>query len=240
MERKLLAAKQPLWSSTLCQAPRGALAGEGWCLCRGARGEGGGGEGGGRAGWLWICGLVSPGPGCEHTSTPPYGLWDLRGGRLYVLVSALSMGVMAAAPQRGTEDSDDGGDGQGGRLLAQWGLADPCGLGKDSPFLFSHFWALPPLRLPGSFPTPVLPVVSQWKDMMGTAFSLAIVGYVINLAMGRTLASKHGYDVDSNQVGLATASEAKQEGQVPQGPGEKYHAALRAVVREVPTSEEGL
>ncbi|XP_036680106.1 solute carrier family 26 member 9 isoform X9 [Balaenoptera musculus] len=50
------------------------------------------------------------------------------------------------------------------------------------------------------FPTPVLPVVSQWKDMIGTAFSLAIVGYVINLAVGRTLASKHGYDVDSNQM----------------------------------------
>ncbi|XP_066218012.1 solute carrier family 26 member 9 isoform X2 [Saccopteryx leptura] len=53
------------------------------------------------------------------------------------------------------------------------------------------------------FPTPVLPVVSQWKDMVGTAFSLAIVGYVINLAMGRTLASKHGYDVDSNQEMIA-------------------------------------
>ncbi|XP_057585332.1 solute carrier family 26 member 9 isoform X4 [Hippopotamus amphibius kiboko] len=50
------------------------------------------------------------------------------------------------------------------------------------------------------FPAPVLPVVSQWKDMIGTAFSLAIVGYVINLAMGRTLASKHGYDLDANQV----------------------------------------
>ncbi|KAK1329387.1 hypothetical protein QTO34_011571, partial [Cnephaeus nilssonii] len=53
------------------------------------------------------------------------------------------------------------------------------------------------------FPTPVLPVVSQWKDMVGTAFSLAIVGYVINLAVGRTLASKHGYDVDSNQEMIA-------------------------------------
>ncbi|XP_070353584.1 solute carrier family 26 member 9 isoform X3 [Equus asinus] len=53
------------------------------------------------------------------------------------------------------------------------------------------------------FPTPVSPVVSQWKDMIGTAFSLAIVGYVINLAMGRTLASKHGYDVDSNQEMIA-------------------------------------
>ncbi|XP_029789031.1 solute carrier family 26 member 9 [Suricata suricatta] len=53
------------------------------------------------------------------------------------------------------------------------------------------------------FPTPVSPVVSQWKDMMGTAFSLAIVGYVINLAVGRTLATKHGYDVDSNQEMIA-------------------------------------
>ncbi|NXP67771.1 S26A9 protein, partial [Chloropsis cyanopogon] len=50
------------------------------------------------------------------------------------------------------------------------------------------------------FPEPALPLVSKWKDMVGTAFSLAIVGYVINLAMGRTLAAKHGYDVDPNQV----------------------------------------
>ncbi|NXD31460.1 S26A9 protein, partial [Spelaeornis formosus] len=52
------------------------------------------------------------------------------------------------------------------------------------------------------FPEPTLPLVSKWKDMVGTAFSLAIVGYVINLAMGRTLAAKHGYDVDPNQVQL--------------------------------------
>uniref|UniRef100_A0A8D0GXU9 Solute carrier family 26 member 9 n=1 Tax=Sphenodon punctatus TaxID=8508 RepID=A0A8D0GXU9_SPHPU len=53
------------------------------------------------------------------------------------------------------------------------------------------------------FPTPTLPEVSKWKDMVGTAFSLAIVGYVINLAMGRTLGTKHGYDVDPNQEMLA-------------------------------------
>ncbi|XP_036612221.1 solute carrier family 26 member 9 [Trichosurus vulpecula] len=53
------------------------------------------------------------------------------------------------------------------------------------------------------FPTPVSPVVSQWKDMIGTAFSLAIVGYVINLAVGRTLGTKHGYNVDSNQEMIA-------------------------------------
>ncbi|XP_068199271.1 solute carrier family 26 member 9-like [Antennarius striatus] len=53
------------------------------------------------------------------------------------------------------------------------------------------------------FPTPILPTVSQWEDMLSTAFSLAIVGYVINLAMGRTLAAKHGYNVDPNQEMLA-------------------------------------
>ncbi|XP_072304616.1 solute carrier family 26 member 9-like [Eucyclogobius newberryi] len=53
------------------------------------------------------------------------------------------------------------------------------------------------------FPAPIVPTVSQWSYMFGTAFSLAIVGYVINLAMGRTLAAKHGYDVDPNQEMLA-------------------------------------
>ncbi|KAM8975330.1 solute carrier family 26 member 9 [Pelodytes ibericus] len=58
-------------------------------------------------------------------------------------------------------------------------------------------------QIPIGFPTPTLPNVSQWGDMIGTAFSLAIVGYVINLAMGRTLGAKHGYDVEPNQEMLA-------------------------------------
>ncbi|KAL7985337.1 hypothetical protein Chor_003907 [Crotalus horridus] len=44
------------------------------------------------------------------------------------------------------------------------------------------------------FPSATLPLVGKWKYMIGPAFSLAIVGYVINLAMGRTLGNKHGYD----------------------------------------------
>ncbi|XP_053560644.1 solute carrier family 26 member 9 [Bombina bombina] len=58
-------------------------------------------------------------------------------------------------------------------------------------------------QIPLGFPAPTLPTVSQWGDMIGTAFSLAIVGYVINLAMGRTLGARHGYDVDPNQEMLA-------------------------------------
>lgn len=63
------------------------------------------------------------------------------------------------------------------------------------------------------FPAPTLPLVNKWKDMIGTAFSLAIVSYVINLAMGRTLAAKHGYDVDPNQVTLGL--EGRTQGPFP-------------------------
>lgn len=79
----------------------------------------------------------------------------------------------------------------------------PASGGQDQAFPL----LTPTLLAPGSFPTPVLPVVPQWQDMIGTAFSLAIVGYVINLAVGRTLATKHGYDVDSNQVGKSELQE---------------------------------
>lgn len=69
------------------------------------------------------------------------------------------------------------------------------------------------LRSECRFPAPTLPLVNKWKDMIGTAFSLAIVGYVINLAMGRTLAAKHGYDVDPNQVTLGP--EGRWQGPLP-------------------------
>ncbi|KAJ3586559.1 hypothetical protein NHX12_012956 [Muraenolepis orangiensis] len=58
-------------------------------------------------------------------------------------------------------------------------------------------------EIPLGFPAPVLPSVGDWEDMLSTAFSLAVVGYVVNLAIGRTLAAKHGYDVDPNQEMLA-------------------------------------
>ncbi|NXD73223.1 S26A9 protein, partial [Eolophus roseicapillus] len=67
------------------------------------------------------------------------------------------------------------------------------------------------------FPAPTLPLVSKWKDMIGTAFSLAIVSYVINLAMGRTLAAKHGYDVDPNQVTLGLAGHSQGALRPPDG-----------------------
>ncbi|XP_063811227.1 solute carrier family 26 member 9 [Pseudophryne corroboree] len=58
-------------------------------------------------------------------------------------------------------------------------------------------------HIPLGFPSPTLPTVSLWSQMVGTAFSIAIVGYVINLAIGRTLGARHGFDVDANQEMLA-------------------------------------
>ncbi|XP_042155496.1 solute carrier family 26 member 9-like isoform X4 [Oncorhynchus tshawytscha] len=55
-------------------------------------------------------------------------------------------------------------------------------------------------KIPLGFPAPILPTVSQWEGMLSSAFSLAIVGYVVNLAIGKTMAAKHGYNVDPNQV----------------------------------------
>ncbi|XP_014346537.1 solute carrier family 26 member 9-like [Latimeria chalumnae] len=57
--------------------------------------------------------------------------------------------------------------------------------------------------IPLGLPAPHLPQVHLWGRMIGTAFSLAIVGYVVNVAMGRTLALKYGYNIDSNQEMLA-------------------------------------
>uniref|UniRef100_A0A3Q3ED14 Solute carrier family 26 member 9 n=1 Tax=Labrus bergylta TaxID=56723 RepID=A0A3Q3ED14_9LABR len=57
--------------------------------------------------------------------------------------------------------------------------------------------------IPLGFPAPILPTVSQWEELLSTAFSLAIMGYIINLAISRILATKHGYDVDANQEMLA-------------------------------------
>ncbi|XP_072133907.1 solute carrier family 26 member 9-like isoform X2 [Mobula birostris] len=58
-------------------------------------------------------------------------------------------------------------------------------------------------EIPLGMPAPQAPSVSLWSEMIGPAISLAIVGYVINLAVGRTIATRHGYDVNASQEMLA-------------------------------------
>ncbi|XP_055510936.1 solute carrier family 26 member 9-like [Leucoraja erinacea] len=57
--------------------------------------------------------------------------------------------------------------------------------------------------IPLGMPSPQAPDVGLWSEMIGPAISLAIVGYIINLAIGRTIATRHGYDVNASQEMLA-------------------------------------
>uniref|UniRef100_A0A3B3ZRR3 SLC26A/SulP transporter domain-containing protein n=1 Tax=Periophthalmus magnuspinnatus TaxID=409849 RepID=A0A3B3ZRR3_9GOBI len=50
--------------------------------------------------------------------------------------------------------------------------------------------------VPGLIRTPDVNLFSQ---IIGDAFAVAIVGYAINISLGKTFALKHGYKVDSNQ-----------------------------------------
>ncbi|KAJ8258319.1 hypothetical protein COCON_G00173310 [Conger conger] len=57
---------------------------------------------------------------------------------------------------------------------------------------------------------PTMPDASIFKQVIGDAFALAVVGYAISISLGKTFALKHGYKVDSNQelvaLGLSNAA----------------------------------
>lgn len=48
---------------------------------------------------------------------------------------------------------------------------------------------------------PSIPNASVFSEVVLDAFAMAIVGYAISISLGKTFALKHGYKVDSNQVG---------------------------------------
>uniref|UniRef100_A0A674DJS5 Solute carrier family 26 member 6, like 2 n=1 Tax=Salmo trutta TaxID=8032 RepID=A0A674DJS5_SALTR len=54
-------------------------------------------------------------------------------------------------------------------------------------------------EIPRGLKSPSLPDVSLWGTVVGDAFAVAIVGYAINISLGKTFGLKHGYKVDSNQ-----------------------------------------
>ena len=52
-----------------------------------------------------------------------------------------------------------------------------------------------------SFPPPSLPPVSsRFSDVVGHAFSIAIVSFAVSISMGKLFAKKHNYELDSSQV----------------------------------------
>lgn len=49
-------------------------------------------------------------------------------------------------------------------------------------------------------PVPTVPNFSLMPDVLSDAFALSIVVFAISVSMGKILARKHGYEIDSNQV----------------------------------------
>lgn len=47
---------------------------------------------------------------------------------------------------------------------------------------------------------PEVPKVNYFGQVVGNAFAIAMVGYVICISLGKIFALRHGYTVDSNQV----------------------------------------
>uniref|UniRef100_A0AAY5KR41 STAS domain-containing protein n=1 Tax=Esox lucius TaxID=8010 RepID=A0AAY5KR41_ESOLU len=64
-------------------------------------------------------------------------------------------------------------------------------------------------EIPSGLAAPRLPDTNLFREVIGDAFALAIVGYAISISLGKTFALKHGYKVDSNQelvaLGLSNA-----------------------------------
>ncbi|KAM4022956.1 solute carrier family 26 member 6-like [Anomaloglossus baeobatrachus] len=58
-------------------------------------------------------------------------------------------------------------------------------------------------HIPVGLKTPMLPDFSLFGDIVGNAFTIAVVGYAITISLGKVFASKHGYKVDSNQELIA-------------------------------------
>ncbi|KAA0706895.1 Solute carrier family 26 member 6 [Triplophysa tibetana] len=54
-------------------------------------------------------------------------------------------------------------------------------------------------EIPNGLSPPTIPKMSLFSSIVGDAFAVAVVGYAINISLGKTFALKHGYKVDSNQ-----------------------------------------
>uniref|UniRef100_A0A3B3ZS75 STAS domain-containing protein n=1 Tax=Periophthalmus magnuspinnatus TaxID=409849 RepID=A0A3B3ZS75_9GOBI len=72
--------------------------------------------------------------------------------------------------------------------------------------IITHFGGLTTLydidvvgEIPSGLNAPQAPDVNLFSQIIGDAFAVAIVGYAINISLGKTFALKHGYKVDSNQ-----------------------------------------
>ncbi|XP_063304156.1 pendrin-like [Pelobates fuscus] len=57
--------------------------------------------------------------------------------------------------------------------------------------------------IPSGFIPPMTPDVSMFTEMIGSAFSIGIVGYAVAVSVGKVYATKHNYVIDGNQEFIA-------------------------------------
>ena len=58
-------------------------------------------------------------------------------------------------------------------------------------------------HVPTGLPSPELPDVGMMPGLIGDAFTITIIGYVVTLSIAKILADKFNYSVDPNQELIA-------------------------------------
>ena len=58
-------------------------------------------------------------------------------------------------------------------------------------------------HVPTGLPSPELPDLNMMPGLIGDAFTITIIGYVVTLSIARILANKFNYTVDPNQELIA-------------------------------------
>ncbi|CAB1329230.1 unnamed protein product [Coregonus sp. 'balchen'] len=58
-------------------------------------------------------------------------------------------------------------------------------------------------KIPRGLQPPSSPNSSLWSSVVGDSFAIGIVGYAVNISLGKIFAQKHSYKVDSNQEMVA-------------------------------------
>ena len=50
------------------------------------------------------------------------------------------------------------------------------------------------------FQAPTVPSIGPWRLFIQDAIQIAVMSYVLDLSLGRLIASRNGYNIDANQV----------------------------------------
>lgn len=76
-------------------------------------------------------------------------------------------------------------------------------------FDFSGIWGMAIVgSIPTGFPTPLVPRIDIWPQLLPDAVAIAVVSYFLSLSMGQILGKRNNYEVPPNQVLKVTTSKS--------------------------------